>query len=98
MAFATTTGVTLPAMGIGQRLRWLDDRLLGKPKPQTAKTHRNIFLVGLFGALTVLVVSAITGEWSYVAAVGGFVGAMLGSAVRWRASTRSHPKGSRSQR
>ncbi len=95
---SSIAGVTLPAMGIAQRLRSLDDRVFGRPKPPTAKTYRATFLVGLFGTLTVLVVSAITGEWSFIAGVGGFLGIMLASVLRWYDSTRSHRNGSLSQR
>ncbi len=80
-------------MGILQRLRSLDDRVLGKPKPQTAQTYRTIFLGGIFGTIGLLVVSAITGEWSLVAGVGGPLAITLGSAIRWYGISHSRRKG-----
>lgn len=78
-----------PAVTLGQRLRSLDDRVLGKPKPPTTATYRNSFLVGLAGAVAMLVVLAITGKWSFVGSIGGFLGVMLGSGVRWRRFARA---------
>lgn len=75
-------------MGILARLRRLDDRVLGRPKPPTPETHRNTFVLGLLGASVVLIALAATGRWTAIGAVGGFLGMALGGGLRWYRSTR----------
>jgi hypothetical protein len=77
-------------VGLGDALRRLDDRVLPAPKPVSVTTHRNTFLVGLIGTLLVLVGLILSGRWTAVGAVGGFVGVMIGGGIRWyRAAQRT---------
>ena len=70
-------------MTIGQRLRALDDRVLGPPRRPSATALRNGFLFGVAGALAVLLAIVLTGRPSMVAGIGGFVGVAIGNGVRW---------------
>jgi hypothetical protein len=75
-------------MRVSERLRALDDRVLGSPKRKTAESQRRTFFVGLAGTAVVLVVIAVTGHWWDFAAVGGFLGVTLGAGLEWRKATR----------
>ena len=76
-------------MGVARRLRELDDRVFGEPRPATTSTYQTLFLVGLVGTLTVLAAVLITGDGLWAAAGGGFLGTMLVSGARWYAMARS---------
>jgi hypothetical protein len=75
-------------MRTSERLRALDNRVLGAPKRKTAENQRRTFFVGLTGTALVLVVIAVTGRWWDFAAVGGFLGVTLGAGLGWRRGTR----------
>lgn len=86
----TVTGRRSPRLGnrryscavtISETLRRLGERVLRKPK--TASGYRNHFIVGLVGTLIILATVAVTGDWRYITAVGGFVGMMIGGGVWW---------------
>lgn len=70
-------------MALLTRLRHLDDRVIGRPTPASAKRYRDTFIAGLLGTLAVLVTIAVTGKWAFIGAVGGFVGLMLGGGLGW---------------
>lgn len=75
-------------MGALARLRALDDRVLGPPRPPGRTAQRNAFLVGVGGALLVLLLAVLTGRGSFLGGVGGFLGVALGSGGRWLHSER----------
>ena len=70
-------------MTVLERLRRLDDRVLGRPKPVTPRTHVSSFLVGSAGTVGLLTYATFDGDTAVLAGSGGFFGVMVGSAVRW---------------
>lgn len=74
---------------MGERLRRLDDRVLGPPRLDSAATMRTVFLLALLGVAAVVVLALVTGRGSMLAAGGGFLGVMLTTGIRWRWASRS---------
>lgn len=75
-------------MHVAERLRRLDDRVLGPPKPVTLHTHRNGVLVGLAGTVAALAFASYNDSTSVAVASSGFFGGMLGSGWRWLCTLR----------
>jgi hypothetical protein len=71
------------------RLRALDDRVLGRPRPEQVSTARAWCLIALALTLTCLAVVAVTGAWRYASGIGGLLGLTLGTGLRWYRGT--HP-------
>ena len=70
-------------MTVLDRLKRLDDRVLGRPRPVTARTHVSSFLVGLVGTAAILGYATVEQDTSVLAGSGGFFGVLVASAVRW---------------
>jgi hypothetical protein len=81
-----------PVMGLGEALRALDNRVLGKPKhltaAESAAMHRKTFLVGSAGTSVVLAAVALGGWWSAAGAVSGFAGMAVIGGARWYLAAR----------
>jgi hypothetical protein len=79
-------------MGVADRLRRLDNHVLGRPKPITSRTQRNSFLVGFVGTVALLSYSSFSGSTGVLAGSGGFFGVMVASGLRWFRALERHGK------
>lgn len=70
-------------MGPGERLRALDDRVLGPPRPRTAAQYRTTYLVGLVCTVVLVLLAVATRRSVLLSGVWGFVGVLLGGGTRW---------------
>jgi hypothetical protein len=73
-------------MELVDRLNRLDRRVLGKPQRNTPAQNRRVYLVGLVGTTTSVVLALAVRSSLPLAGVGGFVGVMVGGGVRWYTS------------
>lgn len=60
----------------------------GEPEISETATHRRVFLIGVAGALAVLLLLALTGLWEAGGALGAFLAVMLVGGFRWLRAAR----------
>ncbi|MCW2679529.1 MAG: hypothetical protein JWM62_930 [Frankiales bacterium] len=65
------------------RLRGLDDRVLGRPKPPSPRAYRNGFAWSVLAVLALLLLAVLTGSTSFVVGTGGLLGVLIANAFRW---------------
>ena len=70
-------------MRLAERLRRLDDRVLGPPKPLTSRSHRNGMLVALAGTLAVLGYVTIDGDIEGLPASVSLLMFSVAGGFRW---------------
>jgi hypothetical protein len=71
-----------------ERLRALDNRVLGRPKPDDPRLCRIGFFFGLIGIVSVLETALVRGEPRLLGGIGGLLGLRFVSGLRWALARR----------
>lgn len=78
-------------MPLAERLRALDDKVLGKPKPTTSRQYRNAFFLGLSGLVIFSGIALTIGEPRLLAYSGGILIPMALNGYLWAQGRHTRP-------
>lgn len=78
-------------MQLAERLRALDDKVLGKPKPTNSRQYRDAFFLGLIVVVISLGTALITGEPQFLAYASGIVFLTAVNGYLWAQGRHTQP-------